>query len=63
MTDNGKGISDTLIYRDDSLGIAGMRERSLALDGTFTLGRSRTKGTKLTVQIPLSRVLSAKATS
>ena len=63
VTDNGKGISKALIYRPDSLGIAGMRERSLALDGTFTLGRSRTKGTKLKVWIPLSRVLSAKASS
>lgn len=63
VTDDGKGISDTLIYRHDSLGIAGMRERSLALDGTFALGRSRTKGTKLTVRIPLSRVLSAKTSS
>jgi signal transduction histidine kinase len=57
VTDNGKGISRKLIYGHDSLGITGMRERALALGGTFTLGGSRGKGTILTVQIPLSRVI------
>jgi signal transduction histidine kinase len=57
VTDNGKGISRKLIYGHDSLGITGMRERALALGGTFTLGGSRSKGTVLTVQIPLSRVI------
>ena len=57
VTDNGKGIGRKLIYGHDSLGITGMRERALALGGTFTLGGSRSKGTMLTVQIPLSRVI------
>ena len=57
VMDNGKGITRKLIYSHDSLGITGMRERALALGGTFTLGGSRSKGTTLTVQIPLSRVI------
>jgi signal transduction histidine kinase len=57
VMDNGKGISRKLIYNDDSLGIIGMRERALALGGTFTLGGSRRKGTTLTVNVPLSRVI------
>lgn len=57
VMDNGKGISRKLIYSHNSLGITGMRERALALGGTFTLGGSRNKGTILKVQIPLSRVL------
>jgi signal transduction histidine kinase len=61
VMDNGKGIAMKLIHRHDSLGITGMRERALALGGTFTLGGSRTRGTKLTVQIPLSRVIIAPA--
>jgi signal transduction histidine kinase len=61
VMDNGKGIAMKLIRRHDSLGITGMRERALALGGTFTLGGSRTRGTKLTVQIPLSRVIIAPA--
>ncbi len=57
VTDNGKGITRKMIYNHDSLGITGMRERALALGGTFTLGGSRSKGTILKVQIPLSRVI------
>jgi signal transduction histidine kinase len=51
VIDNGKGITRKLMYSRDSLGITGMRERALALGGTFTFG-----GSILTVQIPLSRV-------
>jgi len=57
VTDNGKGISRKLIHEHDSLGITGMRERAVALGGTFTLAGSGSKGTILTVQIPLSRVI------
>jgi signal transduction histidine kinase len=57
VTDNGKGISRRLIHEHDSLGITGMRERAVALGGTFTLGGSGSKGTILTVQIPSSRAL------
>jgi len=41
----------------DSLGIVGMRERAVALDGTLTLRSPRGRGTTVTVRIPLSRVL------
>lgn len=57
VMDNGKGINRKLISSHDSLGITGMRERALALGGTFTLRGSRSKGTILTVQIPLPRVI------
>src|SRR5229473_4061353 len=63
VMDNGKGITRKLIYSHDSLGITGMRERALALGGTFTLGGSGRKGTILTVQIPLSRVIIGPASS
>jgi signal transduction histidine kinase len=57
VTDNGKGITRNPIHSNSSLGITGMRERSLALGGTFELEGSRKKGTMLTVRIPLSRIL------
>jgi signal transduction histidine kinase len=57
VQDNGKGITKKLVGSHNSLGIVGMRERALALDGTLTLRGSRGKGTTLTVRIPLSRVL------
>jgi signal transduction histidine kinase len=55
--DNGKGIPKKQASSRNSLGIIGMRERALALDGTLTLRGSKGKGTTLTVRIPLSRVL------
>lgn len=57
VNDNGKGISSRLVSNQGSLGIIGMRERVIALDGTLTLSGSRGKGTTLQVRIPLSRVL------
>jgi signal transduction histidine kinase len=57
VNDNGKGITKKLVHSHNSLGIIGMRERALALDGTLTLRGSKGKGTTLTVRIPLSRVL------
>jgi len=55
--DNGKGITKKSVHNQNSLGIIGMRERALALDGTLTLRGSKGKGTTLTVRIPLPRIL------
>jgi signal transduction histidine kinase len=57
IMDNGKGIDRKLIYGGGSLGITSMRERTLALGGTFALAGSRSRGTTLTVRIPLSRII------
>jgi signal transduction histidine kinase len=57
VADNGKGITRNPLASHASLGITGMRERALALGGTFELEGSRKKGTMLTVRIPLSRIL------
>ena len=59
--DNGKGIPRKQVSSQHSLGIIGMRERALALDGTLTLTGSKRKGTTLRARIPLSRVLMEKA--
>jgi signal transduction histidine kinase len=56
VKDDGKGISGRRVQSQRSIGIIGMRERALALDGTFTLEGSKGQGTTLTVRIPLSRV-------
>jgi signal transduction histidine kinase len=61
VNDNGKGIPKKQVSSHSSLGIIGMRERALALDGTLTLTGSKSEGTTLTVRIPLSRVLIGKA--
>jgi signal transduction histidine kinase len=57
VNDNGKGITKKQAYSHNSLGIIGMRERALALDGTLSLRGTKGKGTILTVRMPLSRVL------
>jgi signal transduction histidine kinase len=59
--DNGKGIPREKVSSHNSLGIIGMRERALALDGTLTLTGSKNKGTTLRARIPLSRVLAGAA--
>lgn len=57
VKDNGKGITKKSIENRSSLGLIGMRERAVALDGTLSLRGSRGKGTTLTVQIPLSKIV------
>jgi signal transduction histidine kinase len=57
VNDNGKGITKKLAHSHNSLGIIGMRERVLALDGTLTLRGATGEGTTLTVRIPLSKIL------
>lgn len=54
--DDGRGITRRLVDSQGSLGISGMRERTLALGGTLTLVGS-SEGTVLKVQIPLARVV------
>jgi len=57
VKDNGKGIARSKADSQSSIGIAGMRERALALGGTFALDGSPRGGTVLTVTIPWSRAI------
>lgn len=58
--DDGRGIPRRLVESQCSLGITGMRERTLALGGTLTLTGSAREGTLLKAQIPLSRVVAGR---
>ncbi len=49
--DNGSGITNEEISSSTSLGILGMRERTLLLAGTFNISGARGKGTTATVRI------------
>ncbi len=60
VQDDGQGITKKMVHSHHSLGIIGMRERALALDGTLTFSGSKGKGTTMTVRVPLSRVLIGK---
>jgi signal transduction histidine kinase len=57
VKDDGRGITRRQLAKPGACGVIGMRERARALEGTLALGRSRGKGTTLTVHIPLSRLL------
>ena len=57
VKDDGNGSRPTEVANKDLLGLAGMRERTMALGGTFAIKGSRGKGTILTVRIPLSQAL------
>jgi signal transduction histidine kinase len=53
VSDNGKGIEEEQVSSSGSLGILGMRERTLVLGGTFSITGQGGKGTTATVRIPL----------
>ncbi len=53
VSDNGKGIKEEQISSSMSLGILGMRERTLVLGGEFSITGQDGKGTTATVRIPL----------
>jgi PAS domain S-box-containing protein len=56
VKDNGKGISEHSLSRNDSLGLLGMRERALLFGGNVKINGNNAKGgkgTTVTVQIPI----------
>ena len=52
VEDNGKGITKNNIDDKRSLGLLGMRERTLALGGRIDVEGHTGRGTKVTVEIP-----------
>jgi len=57
VRDNGKGSGPKPADARNSFGIIGMRERAWAFGGTLTCEGRRGKGTTVTAQMPLSRVV------
>jgi two-component system sensor histidine kinase UhpB len=51
VTDDGRGIGQTVSY---GYGLSSMRERVQELDGTLNIAPARSRGTVLTVMLPLS---------
>ena len=52
IIDNGIGISDERKNNRSSLGLLGMRERTIYLSGTFAIEKHQPSGTIVTVKIP-----------
>lgn len=53
ILDNGKGIEDEKIRSSKSLGIIGLRERVMLLNGQFFIGKAKGGGTKVSIMIPI----------
>lgn len=53
VSDNGVGIAPTVLSRDLSLGLLGMRERAAALGGSVQFDRGRANGTVVTAAVPI----------
>jgi signal transduction histidine kinase len=54
IADNGRGISDRDLASAGSLGLIGMRERTVLLRGTFDVRRRQPRGTIVTFTVPLT---------
>jgi len=53
VRDNGRGISDAEQTSPGSMGLLGMRERAALLGGDFKITTPRSRGTQITVSIPV----------
>ena len=52
VSDNGKGIDETMIFAHHSMGLLGMRERALFFGGKTEVSRLAGRGTLVSVRIP-----------
>lgn len=52
LKDNGKGISEDEVENLHSLGLTGMKERTIQFDGVLIIEGEKNKGTTITLKIP-----------
>ena len=52
LKDNGKGISEYEVENLHSLGLTGMKERTIQFDGILIIEGEKNKGTTITLKIP-----------
>lgn len=57
VEDDGVGFSSKGNVRQESFGLVGMRERSAALGGKVRIRSSRGKGTRISVSLPVTRIV------
>jgi len=53
IADNGVGFNESEIRSKNTLGILGMKERTLMLEGSFTINSRPGKGTTVMISVPL----------
>jgi signal transduction histidine kinase len=54
VRDDGIGIPTEKVDNTKSLGLLGIRERALLLDGDVAIERAETGGTSVTVRVPIN---------
>jgi signal transduction histidine kinase len=54
IEDNGKGFDATQINKKKTLGLLGMKERTIMLGGNYIINSEPGKGTAVIVSVPLS---------
>jgi PAS domain S-box-containing protein len=54
VADDGRGVTREELSRPTSLGVAGMRERALAVGGDLTIAGAADGGTTVTVHVPMA---------
>ena len=59
VCDNGKGIETDRIFATASLGLRGMMERAMLLNGGVRIVSGETGGTKVIVTVPITTVQEA----
>jgi len=57
VKDNGIGLPEDYLNKDHSLGIVGMMERANSIKGSLEIKRNLTKGTEISVKVPLNNIL------
>jgi signal transduction histidine kinase len=53
ITDNGIGFNETEINKKQSLGILGMKERTIMLGGSYQISSKENEGVMVLVKLPL----------
>jgi len=53
IADNGKGFDINAVKKKKTLGLLGMKERTLMMKGTYEITSQPGEGTSLSISIPL----------
>ena len=53
INDNGKGFDTSVLGSTKTLGIMGMKERTMMIAGEYTITSVPGKGTKVIVKVPM----------
>lgn len=56
IKDNGIGLPENYLYKEQSLGILGMQERAYSIGGSVDIKSTQGKGTEVLLKVPLHKI-------